>query len=321
MLEMAKVLRYYGFVPEIMEKSVKIVCPFHDDVRPSMKVDVLDNRYFCFGCERHGDALRFVKEMEKKYHGSNDLQAYKTYLDIQKSDTISDIKIVGGTKASNKPSKELYDIAYDFYHGLSKVDWEADEEDLEPEIDMAKTYMEYRGYSPSTLNYARAKVTYQENYGLIFPMLDNGKFKGWVCRTMEPDVEKYRKYLYNTGFSRSTTLCGSYGSEKYVFVVEGYMDMLRFVQFGIKNVVAILGWKMSNQQQQKLKAAGVTTIISALDNDDAGKKGTKFLKTTDFTVYRFQYLKGIKDPGEMSKEIFDKCYRRTMQKYHLEEKR
>ena len=145
-------------------------------------------------------------------------------------------------------------------------------------------------------------------------MLDNGKFKGWVCRTMVKSIEKRRKYLYNEGFSRATTLVGNYGSKDYVFVVEGYMDRLKFIQNGEENVVAILGWKMSDQQIQKLKDKGICKVISALDNDTCGKKGTEFLKK-HFQVHRFCYLKGIKDPGEMNKDNFDKMYKRTMKKF------
>ena len=124
--------------------------------------------------------------------------------------------------------------------------------------------------------------------------------------------------MYNAGFSRATTLCGNYGSEKYVFVVEGYMDRLRFVQNGITNVVALLGWKMSAQQEEKLKDAGVTDIISVLDNDECGKKGTKYLKTiSGFNVTRWCFLKGIKDPGDMNEENFNKMYTRTMSKYRV----
>ena len=32
-------------------------CPFHDDRHPSMK---LDERYYCFGCQSHGDAIDFA---------------------------------------------------------------------------------------------------------------------------------------------------------------------------------------------------------------------------------------------------------------------
>lgn len=145
-------------------------------------------------------------------------------------------------------------------------------------------------------------------------MLDNGIFKGWVCRTMIKEIESRRKYLYNKGFSRATTLVGNYGSKQYVFVVEGYMDMLKFIQYGVNNVVAILGWKMSAQQMQKLKDKGITKIICALDNDECGRKGYRYLKKY-FKVTRFRYLKGIKDAGEMTKEQFEKCLNKTMQDF------
>lgn len=310
--KLAKVLWYYNLIPDTSSLSQKIVCPFHEDVNPSMIVNLEEGSWFCFGCGLAGDAIKFVKLMEAGQNGLNDLQAYKKYLQILKSDKCSDIKLNMSQRNLEPPQRDLYNQAYDYYHGLKKVNWMNPDE---PEITQAKHYMVKRGFNPETLRKCKAKITYNRNYGLIFPMLDNGKFKGWVCRTMVKAVEQKRKYLYNEGFSRATTLVGDYGTKDYVFVVEGYMDRLKFVQFGEENVVAILGWKMSAQQIQKLKDKGITKVISALDNDECGRKGTKFLKQ-HFDVTRFSYLKGIKDPGEMTKELFDKMFRRTMKIYN-----
>ncbi|MBQ0112149.1 MAG: toprim domain-containing protein [Bacteroidales bacterium] len=313
--QLAKVLWYYNLIPNTTTLSQKIVCPFHNDANPSMLVNFEDGSWYCFGCNEAGDAKRFVQKMESKYNGLNDLQAYKEYLKILKSEKCSGIHINPAEVAKGqKPQKQLYDEAYDYYHGLRTIDWSTDEED---EVVSALAYMEARGFSSETLNKCRAKITYNKMYGLIFPMLDNGKFRGWVCRTMRKDVEQRRKYLYNEGFSRATTLCGNYGTEKYVFVVEGYMDRLKFVHNGVDNVVAVLGWKMSKQQFDKLKAAGVTRVISALDNDECGKKGTRYLKQIFGVdnVVRWQYIKGIKDPGDMSPSKFSKMYGRTMELY------
>ena len=309
---LAKVLWYYNLIPNVTSLSQKIVCPFHNDVNPSMIVNFEDGSWFCFGCNLTGDAKKFVTLMESQHNGLNDLQAYRKYLQILKSDKCSGIKLNKSLEKSRPLRKELYDEAYDYYHGLSKVNWRDSDE---PEVIAAKEYMMKRGFNPKTLQKCKAKVTYNNNYGLIFPMLDNGRFKGWVCRTMIKAIEEKRKYLYNEGFSRATTLVGDYGTKDYVFVVEGYMDRLKFIQFGEENVVAILGWKMSPQQIQKLKDKGITKVISALDNDECGRKGTKFLKQ-HFEVTRFKYLKGVKDPGDMTKETFDKMYKRTMQEYN-----
>lgn len=309
--KLAKVLWYYNLIPDAASLSQKIVCPFHEDVNPSMIVNLEDGSWFCFGCGLTGDAQKFVKLMEAKYNNLNDLQAYKKYLQILKSDKCSEI-VIGIHQKSQKPlQRDLYNEAYDYYHGLRKVNWRDSDEQ---EVVAAKEYMLSRGFKPKTLHKCKAKITYNRNYGLIFPMLDNGKFKGWVCRTMIKAVEQKRKYLYNEGFSRATTLVGDYGSKDYVFVVEGYMDRLKFVQFGEENVVAILGWKMSPQQIQKLKDKGITKVISALDNDTCGKKGTEFLKH-HFDVTRFTYLKGIKDPGDMTQETFTKMFERTMKNF------
>ena len=250
--KLAKVLWYYNLIPSTASLSQKIVCPFHKDVNPSMIVNLEDGSWFCFGCNLTGDAIKFVKLMEAQHNGLNDLQAYRKYLQILKSDKCSDIVINPSLKLNKPIQRDLYN--------------------------------------------------------------DNKKFKGWVCRTMVKSVEEKRKYLYNEGFSRATTLVGTYGTKDYVFVVEGYMDRLKFVQFGEDNVVAILGWKMSPQQIQKLKDKGITKVISALDNDDCGKKGTEFLKK-HFEVTRFTYLKGVKDPGEMTQETFDKMLKRTMKNF------
>lgn len=310
--KLAKVLWYYNLIPDVNSPTQKIVCPFHNDMNPSMLVNLEEGSWFCFGCQRAGNAEKFVIEMERKYNGLNDLQAYGQYLKILKSDKCSNIKIDKAVMRKAKvPAKWLYDEAYDYYHGLRTVDWRYD---LDDEVEECYRYMNARGFSAETLNSVKAKVTYNNQYALIFPMLDNGKFKGWVCRTIRKDIECRRKYLYNEGFSRATTLCGSYGTEDWVIVVEGYMDRLKFVQNGITNVVAILGWKMSAQQEVKLKAAGIKHVLSALDNDECGIKGTAYLKTVfgPKNVSRWQYLKGTKDPGDMTSESFGRMYDRSI---------
>lgn len=315
--ELAKVLYYYNLIPDTDSLKQKIVCPFHNDQNPSMIVDLEEGSWFCFGCNQAGDAKRFVNLIEKKYNGLNDLKSYKTYLKILKSSKVSGIHIQSSGRSRKAISKDLWNEAHDYYYGLRTIDWRSSEV---PEVIEAREYMKKRGFSPGTLNKVKAKVTYNRNYGLIFPMLDNGRFKGWVCRTMIKEVEQRRKYLYNEGFSRATTLVGDYGSKNYVFVVEGYMDRLKFIQYGVTNVVAILGWKMSDQQIQKLKDAGIKYIICALDNDECGRKGFEYLKTK-FKTTRWCYLKGIKDPGDMSEQMFEKMFSRTMKRFREEKLR
>ena len=307
--ELAKVLLYYGLIPEAFGSECKIVCPFHEDVNPSMIVNFDDGSWFCFGCGEAGDALAFVRKLNKDL---SDLEACKKYFKILKSKKCESVDFSKRQKIKKQKSFKLeWEIAHDYYYGLKSVDWENDEDE---EVVTAREYMNKRGFSPSTLNKCKAKITYNKQYPIIFPMFDEGKFKGWVCRTMSKAVEKRRKYLYNEGFRRKTTLVGKYKGYETVFIVEGYMDSLKFRQFGVHNVVAILGWKMSDEQIKELKDAGIKHVISALDNDECGRKGTKYLERF-FNVTRFVYKKNIKDPGEMNEENFKQMLRRTKIKY------
>ena len=311
--DLAKVLLYYGYIENADCEEQKIVCPFHEDVEPSMIVNLKKGNFFCFGCNESGDALKFVIKMENILHKSNDLQGCKKYFKILKSNKFEKIKFNRIEKVQ-KTSKQLYTEAYDYFHGLSRINWRK-KSNFE-EVNEVLNYMKQRGFSASTLNKVDARITFSKNYELIFPMLDNGKFKGWVCRTNVPEVEQKRKYLYNKGFRRKTSLVGNYGDNEILFVVEGYMDRLKFIQYGVNNVVAILGWKMSYNQIEKIKSCvNIKYVVSALDNDVCGIKGSKYLENVFGERYiRFAYIKGIKDPGETTEKTFRKMYNKTMER-------
>ena len=79
-------------------------------------------------------------------------------------------------------------------------------------------------------------------------------------------------------------------------------------------MVAILGWKMTDNQIDKLKKAGITKVISALDNDECGRKGSAYLRNY-FEVTRWCYLKGIKDPGDFNSSNYKKMFERTKSRF------
>ena len=312
--QLEAVLRYYGLISTVDAPQMKVVCPFHGDINPSMKVDFETGDWYCFGCQEGGDSWKFVRKAERMDDPNlNDLQCLEIFYAI-----LGGRKFGGNKKLHRqkpKTARQLYDEAYDFYHGLSKVDW------TDPGSDEAKrimSYMSVRGFTPDDMARMGAKVTYSEPYELVFPIMDNGKFKGWVSRTDDPEVAKYRKYLYNKGFRRATTVVGDYSNAKPLYIVEGFMDRLKLMHCGVDNVVAIFGWKITDDQVRKLSEAGVTHVISALDNDDCGRKGTEYLRTK-FNVTRFQYLKRYKDPGDFTEKDCDIMLARTMQRYRQDE--
>jgi DNA primase len=299
--ELAKVLHYYGLLEG--DSEFKIICPFHGDVNASMKINLQDGSFYCFGCGASGDALKFVLLANKHL---DELKAAMKYFRILRSNKVKEVQSIKKQAKKRKEDVQALIEAEDYYTCLSKTAWGWDDT---PEED----YMKNRGFSPKILKECGAKINCNVKYPLIFPMLDMGEFRGWVCRTTDKQTEAKRKYLYNEGFSRRNTLVGDYDAE-VVTIVEGYMDRLKMMQYGAKNVVAILGWKITDQQINKLRKQQVKYIISALDNDACGKKGTKYLETF-FNVTRFVYPEGIKDPGEMDKKTFQEAHEKTKQKF------
>lgn len=306
--ELAKVLIYYGLISDIVSSDFNIICPFHDDINPSMRICLDDGSFFCFGCEAKGNALDFVKKVHPEL---NELHACILLEQILNSDEVKKLN-VKYRKKRRINNRQALNEAHDYYYGLRTIDWNNIHTKEEQEV---LQYMKQRGFDARALNISQCKTNYNIAYPFLFPILDNGEFKGWVGRTMNKYVEKKRKYLYNDGFRKRDTLCGNYEQNKIVFICEGFMDYLSLRTRGhIKNVVAILGWHISDEQVQKLKDKGVTTVVSALDNDKAGNKGTEYLKKF-FHVVRFEYPEGVKDAGEMSEQELKKAIRRTRRAY------
>lgn len=61
-LSIQTVLNYYGLKPD---KHDFILCPFHDDHNPSLKIYPKTNTFHCFGCGTTGDQIEFIQLKEK----------------------------------------------------------------------------------------------------------------------------------------------------------------------------------------------------------------------------------------------------------------
>ncbi len=97
--------------------------------------------------------------------------------------------------------------------------------------------------------------------------------------------------------------------KRCVIVVEGNMDAIKMSAKGFKNVVALMGVALSNEQIDILKRLKVPVVLM-LDNDNAGleatvKNGEILINSgIDTSVVR---LSGAKDPDEYRK-IWHRCH-------------
>ena len=299
-------LKHYNIYQE--DEQYKIICPFHGDKNPSLQINKQTGFFYCYGCGLSGGAFELVKNYE---HSLSPIEIYKklhSFVKEGKGDiggrdvyTYTNLPYTHSFVDSKVKYREGIKLAKDFYFNLPETNWYKLPEEAIPIL----RYMKHRGFTTSTLKKFGAKFTYNKNYPIVFPMYDNGIFRGYVMRTDDPTVEDQRKYMYNKNFQRRITLPGDYKNDTIV-VVEGFLDMLKAKQYGIKYVVAFLGWKITSEQFNKIKRCKVKKIICALDNDECGRKGYKYLKRickgTQISVVRIRYPKKMKDMGDLTPE-------------------
>ena len=61
-LSILQVLVHYKIQPDMHNQ---IICPFHEDDKPSCKIYPKTNTYHCFACNATGDAIQFIQDKEK----------------------------------------------------------------------------------------------------------------------------------------------------------------------------------------------------------------------------------------------------------------
>lgn len=310
--DLVRLLIYYGLIGDVTRSDFNICCPFHDDPKPSMRITLDNGRFYCFGCGLSGDAYDFVRLAHPEL---NELETVIALEKMTHSKEVSTMQI-RYKKKRLKNKQYLLDVAKDYYFGLIQNDWYNPKNEEEKQV---LQYMKDRGFDERSLTICKCKANcYNVPYPIIFPIYDNGVFSGWVSRTTRKEVESQRKYLYNEGFKKRYTLCGHYEENSVPFLCEGFLDYLSLKAKGrVKNVAAILGWHISDEQIKKLKQKNIKKVVGALDNpkiDKSGKKGLELLQK-HFEVIPFPYPEGVKDTGEMNakqiQEAIKKIYYET----------
>ena len=64
--DFAKVLRHYGFEFPDGRNQLKLPCPFHEEGRSSLSVNLEGKVFHCFGCGAKGNLVEFLQRMEKR---------------------------------------------------------------------------------------------------------------------------------------------------------------------------------------------------------------------------------------------------------------
>ena len=189
------------------------------------------------------------------------------------------------------------------------------------------SYLEGRGYPRELIekyHIGMPRSSYKQmSNRIIFPIRDiSGQIVGFSGRTVFEDYKNrgIPKWYHSRGLDKASNLFNIDKAKIEIektgvaIVTEGPLDVLRLEQAGFHNGVALMGISMTNKQMGLLIEAGASTILMALDNDNAGNNGAKNIMQTaqNFFNVRKINLPDGKDIGDLSveavKEVFGKKY-------------
>ena len=274
-------------------------CPLHGERTPSLSVSPEKGVYYCFGCQRSGDAITFVQEIEGlDFAGAVEMLAGRVGIQLR-----YDSRDESAARGRRKRLLEAVAAARDFYHQRL-----LDGRDAGP----ARHYLRSRGYDgdlvrqwklgwapddwdvlarrlelsdedlrDSGLGFVNRGGRQQDFFRgrVLFPINDErGDVVGFGGRVM-PDADG-PKYLNTAAeaktYDKSRVLYGLYEHRRQIVkegravVCEGYTDVIGCAEAGIELAVATCGTALTEDHVRLLKRFSADRLVLAFDADAAG---------------------------------------------------
>lgn len=322
--DIEEIIRSYVAVKRAGRTS-KALCPFHSEKTPSFVIYPDNQSFYCFGCGKGGDVIRFIMEAEHlDYPEAVRFLAARCGLTVPED---------GDDKAAKRKMR-VYEInreAARFFHKCLKSPAGKEGYDYLRRRGLSdQTIVTYGlGFAPNTWDSLRnhlqkkgftreemidAAVLSQGKNGsaydkfrnrVMFPIIDlRGNVIGFGGRVMDDSKPKYLNTDDTPVFKKSRNLFSlnfakNEGSGRLI-LAEGYMDVIAIHAAGFKNVVATLGTALT-EEQARLMSKYAKEVIIAYDSDGAGQAATRralnILSEAGLTA-RVLHMEGAKDPDE-----------------------
>ena len=277
-----------------MGSEYKGLCPFldHNEKTPSFSVSASKQVYYCFGCQKSGNIYTYLQEQramsfpeaveflakragktlptdssenfkENKKRASH-LKLLKKASDFYHSQLLKQTEkspVKNYLKSRNINSEMIKD----FQLGFAPDSWDgflsqlsSGEQNLAQELGLIKK---------STKN---QKMYDSFRKRLIFPIFSLKKETlGFGARALSPnDMPKYINSSDSDIFHKGRIFYGldlafkSIRQKGFVYVVEGYTDLLSLHKFGVQNAVATLGTALTNDHARVLTGFTKQVVFS-----------------------------------------------------------
>lgn len=320
----------------------KGLCPFHDEKTPSFVVTPSLGIYKCFGCQKGGNSLNFLMEIENM----NYVEAAKSLAARYGIELIETGPAQSDEYKESQKIRENIQIVLDFAAAFFAENLLESEEGKT----IGMPYFKERGYNLETVNkwglgYSLSSwdslVSAAEKKGYTIENLElaglvkkkesggyydmfrdrvmfqiqsvSGKTIAFAGRKMN-NTDPSPKYVNSPEtelYKKSESLFGIFQAknaikkEDKVYLAEGYTDVITLSQYGFENVVASSGTALT-PGQIKLLRRFTSNITVIYDGDKAGIKaslrGIDLLLAEDMNV-RVVPLPEGEDPDSFCKQL------------------
>ena len=301
------ILKHYDLLEGLKRRNDELVgfCPIHDKNqynKDSFCANTKKNNWHCFACGAGGNILDFVAQMEE-------VEIREAALLVQSwfGITSEGKELAKEKREERKPKREKAEFEKEPVN--SPLTFEL------KNLDPNHPYLKERGleketikvfglgYCPRGLMKGRIAIPIHNENGELVAYA--GRYPGDPPEG-EPKYKlppKFQKHLVLYNFNKAKDLA----KEQGLILVEGFFDLFKIWQSGFKNVVALMGTSLSNEQAKLLVEAlspdGKLSLM--LDPDEAVIKVTREIieKLIDKLFIKVINLKGeAPQPDSLSKE-------------------
>ncbi len=285
-------------------KYLKGLCPFHTEKTPSFFVMPDKDTFSCYGCNKFGDTIAFVQEIENlTFPEALDFLIETFNIPVQREKIQGGVKKDVYGKINEKARKYFQDNLLDSAEGKKALEYLS-----KREISRSTLESFSLGYAPnqwdglySFLRKQSADIekaielgllVKSQNYRIydrfrgriIFPIFAESDPRTPIAfggRTIFDDPAKYLNSPDTPLYKKSKHLYGFHLAKKSIretkkaILVEGYFDMVSLFQNGVENVVASLGTALTEHQVNLLaRFSDRDRIYIYYDSDKAGIEAT-----------------------------------------------
>jgi len=278
-------------------------CPFHEERTPSFSVNPADKLFYCFGCQKGGDLITFVRETEGlDFAGAIEWLADRYRIQLEHEESSPQVEagrrrrerlLALMEQAAIFYARHLWETeagepvrAYLAERGLGEDACGEFRLGLSPGGIVLAQKARTKGYSQEELVAAGLVNRRGNDYfagRLVFPLADpRGRVVGFGARRLHeddpipakyvnsPESELFRKGSLVYGLDRARA---AVAKEDRAVVVEGYTDVLALHQAGLRAAVASMGTALTGPQLKELRRL-TRRLYLCFDADAAGEAAT-----------------------------------------------